>query len=141
MNKQTKNPELENMLTELDPPYEWKEELAIGRMLDQYGIPFFYKQPTIIYAQGKNEVWHPTFTLSRYGGFVIDYMAEPFGQDQRDSVLKRQEIYNYNQIPSVVLGPKYLDKAIWRELLYKKLEQRLRQPVKVENYAMSYSHQ
>ena len=141
MNEQTKNPELENMLTELDPPYEWKEELAIGRMLDQYGIPFFYKQPTIIYAQGKNEVWHPTFTLSRYGGFVIDYMAEPFGQDQRDSILKREQLYNYNQIPSVVLGPKDLNKPGWQESLYKKLGQRLPQPIEAGNYAMSYSHQ
>ena len=140
MNEQTKNPELEHMLTELDPPYESKEELAIGRMLDQYGIPFFYQQPTIIYAQGKNDLWHPTFTLSRYGGLVIDYIAGPLGQDQRASILKRQEVYDYNQIPSVVLGPKYLDKAIWRELLYKKLEQRLRQSVKVGNYAMSCSH-
>ena len=141
MNKQTKDPELENMLTEFDPPYESKEELAIGRMLDQYGIPFFYKQPTIIYAQGKNELWHPTFTLSSYGGFAIDYIAEPSGQDQRDSILKRQEIYNYNQIPSVVLGPKDLDTQDWGESLYKKLEQRLSQPIEAGNYAMSYSHQ
>ncbi len=36
--------ELGDMLTELDPSYESKEELQIGRMLDQYGIPFFYRQ-------------------------------------------------------------------------------------------------
>jgi len=39
---------LEDMLTELDPPYESKEELKIGRTLDQYGIPFFYKQAMIV---------------------------------------------------------------------------------------------
>ena len=30
--------ELDDMLTELDPPYESIEELKIGRFLDQYGI-------------------------------------------------------------------------------------------------------
>ncbi len=135
MNKQSKNPELENILTELDPPYESKEELQIGRMLDQYGIPFFYKQPTIIYAQDRNELWHPTFTLAGDGGLVIDYIDGTSGQHPRDSTLKRKQIYNYNQIPSVVLGPKDLDTPDWRESLYKKLEQRLGQPIEVMDYS------
>ena len=40
MRNETEEPQLEDMLTDLDPPYESKEELEIGRMLDQYGIPF-----------------------------------------------------------------------------------------------------
>ena len=67
MKSETKEQKLEDMLTELDPPYESKEELKIGRMLDQYGIPFFYEQATIIYDQGKNEIWKPAFTLYPMG--------------------------------------------------------------------------
>jgi hypothetical protein len=60
------------MLTEPDRPYESTEELKTGRMLDQYGIPFFYKQATIIYHEGRNEIWKPSFTVYTCGGLVID---------------------------------------------------------------------
>ena len=114
------------MLTELDPPYESKEELKIGRMLDQYGIPFFYKQATIIYDQGKNEIWKPKFTVFPYGGLVIDY--EP-GTEQKDKeeLLRREQIYRYNQIPAVLLGPQDITQPKWEELLYEKIKQESKQ--------------
>ena len=93
------------MLTELDPRYESKEELKIGRMLDQYGIPFFYRQATIIYDQGKNDIWKPSFTVYPYGGLVIDYVPG-LGQKDQDELLRKEQIYRYNQIPAVLLGPK-----------------------------------
>lgn len=107
---------LSDRLTELDPPYESGEELKIGRVLDQYGIPFFYRQPTILYNQGKNEIFKPSFTLYSYGGTVIDYLPA-------DGLLEREDLYRYNQIPAVVLGPKDLDKPKWDQDLYDKLEQ------------------
>ncbi len=118
------NEELEDMLTELDPPYETKDELKVGRMLDRYGVPFFYKQATIIYHEGKNELWKPSFTLYSYGG-VIDYVAD--AKDPEEQVLTRDKIYRYNQIPAVVLGPKDLDTPKWDEDLYAKLEKMYRQ--------------
>ena len=109
---------LESMLTELEPPYESKEEAMIGRLLDKYGMPFFYKQPVIIYDQGRNNIWYPTFTLPQYGCAVIDYI-----NDSRKSVLEdRLNIYRYNQIPATVLGPKDLDKPNFRRELYEKLQ-------------------
>jgi len=120
------NEELDDLLTELDPPYETEDELKVGRMLDRYGIPFFYKQATIIYHEGRNELWKPSFTLYSYGGAVIDYVAGS-GQDPQEPVLARDKIYRYNQIPAVVLGPKDLDKPKWDEDLYAKLEQMYRQ--------------
>lgn len=119
-----KNPheELEDMLTELDPPYKTKDELKVGRMLDQYGIPFFYQQPTIIYNEGKNEIWKPSFTLYSYGGAVVDYVADS-SENAQERVLSRDKIYRYNQIPAAVLGPKDLEKPNWDEDLYAKLEQ------------------
>jgi hypothetical protein len=80
-----KDEQLDEKLTELNPPYESKEELMIGRLLDQYGIPFFYKQPTIVYNQGKNEIWKPTFTLLSYGGLVIDYVSDT-GNDHANQI-------------------------------------------------------
>ena len=106
------------MLEELDPPYESKEELKIGRLVDQYGIPFFYKQPTIVYDQGKNRMSKPSFTLLSYGGAVIDYVAAA----DKQQLLRKEQLYRYNQIPAVVLGPPDLDKPNWDKDLYEKLE-------------------
>jgi len=117
------NEELEDLLGELDPPYETKDEVKVDRMLDRYGIPFFYQQPTIIYNEGKNEVWKPSFTLYSYGGAVIDYVA---GENQQEQRFSRDKIYQYNQIPALVLGPRDLDKPKWDEDLYAKVEQMYR---------------
>lgn len=133
MKNEIKDQELEDMLTELDPPYESKEELKIGRMLDQYGIPFFYKQATIIYDQGKNEIWKPTFTLYPYGGLVIDYVPGN-EQSQKDELLQREQVYRYNQIPTVLLGPKDITQPNWEDLLYEKIEQVYHQPLSMMNY-------
>lgn len=93
-------------------------------MLDQYGIPFFYQQPTIIYNEGKNEIWKPSFTLFSYGGGMVDYVASEGQQEQR---LNRDRIYRYNQILAVVLGPRKLEKPRWDESLYERLERMYRQ--------------
>jgi hypothetical protein len=126
LKSETKEQKLEDMLTELDPPYESKEELKIGRMLDQYGIPFFYEQATIIYDQGKNEIWKPAFTLYPYGGLVIDYVPGT-GQNQKDELLRKEQIYRYNQIPAVLLGPRDLTQPNWEVLLYEKIKQESKQ--------------
>ena len=122
------------MLTELDPPYESKEELDIGRMLDQYGIPFFYKQATVIYDQGQNEIQKPSFTLYPYGGLVIDYVPGS-GDNQKDELLRREQLYRYNQIPAVLLGPRDLAEPNWQELLYGKLEQMYSRTSDMASYA------
>ena len=121
MKNENQDPKLEDMLTELDPPYESKEELEIGRLLDQYGMPFFYKQATIIYDQGKNEIWHPTFTLPQYGCAIIDYIDNTDTQ----SLDQRIQVYRYNQIPATVLGPKDLDKSDFGNDLYQKLKEEI----------------
>jgi hypothetical protein len=122
----TEEPKLEDMLTELDPRYESKGELQIGRVLDQYGIPFFYRQATIIYHEGKNDIWKPSFTLYPYGGLVIDYIPGS-DQEQKEELLRKEQIYRYNQIPAVLLGPKDLAEPNWEELLYGKIEKTYKQ--------------
>ena len=110
----------------MDPPYESKEELQIGHVLDQYGIPCFYRQATIIYHEGKNDIWKPSFTLYPYGGLVIDYVPGS-DQEQKDELLRKEQIYRYNQIPAVLLGSKDLAEPNWEELLYGKIEKTYKQ--------------
>ena len=135
MNHQ-KDEELKNLLDELDPAYESKEELKIGHILDQYGIPFFYKQATVIYNDGKNEIWKPTFTLPQYGCHVIDYVAGHSGQNTDDIIQQHKQIYDYNQIPATVLGPKDLDKPDFQDELYEKLQQEFQRMHNLSLYQM-----
>jgi len=119
MNEKSEVETLDSQLANLEPLYESDNETRIGRLLDKYGIPFFYRQATIVYNKGKNEIWKPSFTLPQYGCAVIDYV-----DDSRKSVLEeRVNIYNYNQIPATVLGPPDLDKPNWQESLYEKIRQ------------------
>ncbi|MFC1761795.1 hypothetical protein ACFL6U_06915 [Planctomycetota bacterium] len=120
------NDELADLLGELDPPYESLEELRIGKVLDRYGVPFFYKQPSIIYNEGKNEIWKPSFTMYSYGGAVVDYVADKC-DNPGERILSKDRIYKYNQVPAVLLGPKDLEKPKWDRDLYEKLEQVYRQ--------------
>ena len=115
--------ELEDIITDLDPPYESREELKIGRLLDQYGLPFFYKQPTIIYDQSKNEIWHPTFTLPTYDSLVIDYITPSQGEDYQSRIQRTKQIYEQNQMPAILLTQQDLNNPNWQQKLYEELEQ------------------
>ena len=136
MRNQPKNEELDDMLTDLDPPYETIEDLKIGRLLDQYGIPCFYRQATIVYDQGKNEIWYPTFTLLTYDGLVIDYVRDS-GQGPQNPIPQRKQVYDRNQIPAVVLGPPDLDKLNWDKDFYAKLAQLHRRAVDPMQYTLA----
>ncbi len=93
---------LDDRVSSLEPPYESPGEARIGRLLDRYGIPFFYKQPTLIYVNGRHEIWRPSFTLPHYGGLVIEYAA-PSGGDVPSAITDRQQIYCENHVPSIFL--------------------------------------
>ena len=67
---------------------------------------------------------------------MIDYIAGT-GQDQQEQRLNRDKIYQYNQIPAAVLGPKDLDRPKWDEDLYTKLEQLYRQAFDPMRYVPS----
>lgn len=51
-----------------------------------------------------------------YGGLVVDYLSGS-EQDQKDELIRRVQIYRYNQIPAVVLGPKNLTELNWDNVL------------------------
>ena len=136
MKDQAKDEKLEDMVTDLDPPYETIEDLRIGRLLDQYGIPFFYRQATIVYDQGKNQIWYPTFTLVPYDGLVIDSVRAS-GPGSYDPIQQRKQAYDRNQIPAVVLNPADMKQPNWGRRLYDQIQQAYRHHAEQMGYAPS----
>ena len=53
------DPALEERLAGLEPPYRSRGEAQVGRLLDRYGIPFFYEHPLLVLDRGHYRVWHP----------------------------------------------------------------------------------
>ena len=100
-------------------------EERIAAAIDQYGIPFFYKQPAIVYDQEEHRVWRPSFTLPSYGGTIVDYISASQGLTNQQGIDYRQQVYRYNQIPAVLLGPQDLMKGNWDQTLYSDIKREL----------------
>ena len=83
----------------LEPPYRGAGQTAIGRLLDQYGLPFFYEQRTLILNEGRHEIWRPDFTLPSYHGLVIEYA----GASGDNDTARREAVYAANQISALFL--------------------------------------
>lgn len=122
---------LTDKLETVEPRYQNKGEEEIGQILDSYGLPFLYKQPTIIYNEGENEIWEPSFTLPQYGCGVVDYINSP----EQSQLEDRIEVYRYNQIPATVLGPKDLDKRNFESELYDRIVRDIVKPMKSFGYS------
>jgi len=102
MNPNDIRTDLEDELSELDPPYRSRQEAQLGRMLDRYGIPFFYEQPVLVYDNGRHEIIRPAFTLPTYAGLVVEYA------DKAGDIRRRQQVYHDNGIAAVIVQPEDL---------------------------------
>jgi hypothetical protein len=125
---------LDEKLKALEPAYQSEAERQIGRMLDRYGIPFFYRQPMLIYDQGQNQIWEPSFALPGYDGLVIDYIRPAYNHELHDDTEHRKQVYQDNQIPAVLITPMDMQGPDWQRDLYRKLQQTYRQPVDYLTY-------
>ena len=115
---------LEDYLANSAIPYESMDEVKIGHMLDQYGIPFFYKQPTMAHDNGKKLVY-PTFMLPTYNNLVIEFIRN----DKHPIEIQRKRyLYEQNLISAVILDKDDLKRPSWEQRLYEKLEQIYQQP-------------
>lgn len=121
----TLSPDLEYYIGKFQPPYELLGQAHIGRMLDQYGIPFFYKQPTLICDNGRREVWRPDFTLPTYNNIVIEYNQD---NNHVADIEGRHRVYQQNNIAALFLNRSDLAKPDWQKQLYDRLEEISRQP-------------
>ena len=112
------SPTLEDKLVGPDYPYESKEEASIARMLNDYGIPFLYKQPTLVIENGKRCIEYADFFLPTYNGLAIDYIIESNSAIYR----RKKNVYQDNQIPAVLISRKNLNRPNWQKKLHGTLQ-------------------
>ena len=98
--------------------FESREKAAIAQMLERYGIPFFYKQPTLVNDNGQKTIEYVDFFLPTYNGLAIDYVV-----DAKSKIyLHKERIYTQNRMQAVLITRRDLYKRDWQSTLYKKLE-------------------
>lgn len=102
--------------------YESKEEASIAKMLDSYGIPFLYKQPTLVIENGKRCIEYADFFLPTYNGLAIDYIIESNSAIYR----RKKNIYQDNQTPAVLMSRKDLQRPNWQKKLHDTLQKTYR---------------
>jgi hypothetical protein len=111
---------LEDRLDPLEPPYRSRGEAQVGRLLDRYGIPFFYEKPLMIHDRDKYRLWHPDFTLPTYGDLVVEYAGMPEIPEYAQGLRHKMEAYSRNAIPAVFVYPEDLKGPRWPErVMYK----------------------
>jgi hypothetical protein len=125
MTTNTLSPDLEYYMGRLQPQYESAGQAEIGRMLDEYGIPFFYKQATLICQDGRRRIWHPDFTLPTYDNIVIEYNSN--GACIPDQAVKGN-VYRRNHIAALFLDESDLARPDWQQRLYDRLQELYSQP-------------
>ena len=115
----TITPALEQRIERSRHRFESKEKAAIAEMLKSYGIPFFYKQPTLVNENGQKTIEYVDFFLPTYNGLAVDYVV-----DTKSKIyLHKEQIYTQNQMQAVLVTRRdFYDKS-WQSRLYKKLEQ------------------
>ncbi len=104
---------LEDRLAPWEPPYKSRGEAQVGRLLDRYGIPFFYESPWTVLDDGRQRTWHPDFTLFSYRGLVLEYAGMPDRPDYMAGIRKKERVYAQNDIPTVFLYPQDLRGPRW----------------------------
>jgi hypothetical protein len=111
-------PPLEDRFAQSRRRFESKEKAAIAQMLDNYGIPFFYKQPTLINESGQKTIEYVDFFLPTYNGLSLDYVVDA----KSKTYLHKEQVYTQNRMQAVLITRRDLYKKDWQSTLYKKLE-------------------
>ena len=114
----TITPTLDDRVAQSRRRFESKEKAAIADMLVSYGIPFFYKQPTLVNDNGQKTIEYVDFFLPTYNGLAIDYVI-----DAKSKIyLHKEQVYTQNRMQAVLVTRRDLYKRDWQSTLYKKLE-------------------
>lgn len=106
---------LEDRLDPNEPPYRSRGEAQVGRLLDRYGIPFFYEQAMLVCDHGSHRIWHPDFTLPTYGGLIVEYAGMPDVPEYMVGVRHKDRVYRASGIPVVFIYPDDLKGSQWPE--------------------------
>ena len=113
---------IEDRLGTLEPPYKSRGEAQIGRLLDRYGIPFFYEQPLIVLDQGRHRRWRPDFTLPHQNGLVVEYAGMPDRPDYMAGIRHKEKVYTANAVPAMFLYPRDLQGPQWPERIIDRID-------------------
>lgn len=127
---------LEDSLDPLEPPYKSRGEAQVGRLLDRYGIPFFYEQATMVYDRGRHRIWRPDFTLPGDNGLVVEYAGMPDVPEYMAGIKHKQQVYQANEISAVFIYPDDLLKPNWPD----KAIERIRQASVIRFQNSAYRH-
>lgn len=115
---QEPDPQLEDRMAALEPPYRSRGEAQVGRMLDRYGMPFYYEHPTLVYDRGRHRVWHPDFLLPEQNGLIVEYAGMMDVADYAAGIKHKREAYRANGIPALFVYPQDLSGPEWADRLY-----------------------
>ena len=117
MNTKTSDKTIEYYLSDPKPQYESKGQEMIGRMLDKYGIAFYYKDPYLLWENGERKVKRPDFTLPTYNNAVINYIPR-----LNQATERVKDIYRENWTAALFLDDPFLAKPDWQQRLYNELD-------------------
>jgi len=109
---------LEDKVTDSFKPYQSQEHKTIADALTQYGIPFFYKQPTLVVENGKKMIEYADFFLPSYRGLAIDYIIESNSAVYR----RKKNVYQDNQVPAILVSRGDMARPNFARKLYKAIE-------------------
>ncbi|MBN2560203.1 MAG: hypothetical protein JXQ75_04670 [Phycisphaerae bacterium] len=115
---------LEDRLGPLEPPYRSRGEAQVGRLLDRYGIPFFYEQPTLVYDRGRHRIWHPDFSLPTYNGLIIEYAGMMDVPGYAAGIRHKVATYARNDIPALFVYAADLRGPRWPERVTQLLDRK-----------------
>jgi hypothetical protein len=112
---------LEDRLGPDEPPYKSRGEAQVGRLLNRYGIPFFYEKPLIVHDRGQHRIWHPDFTLPQYAWLLVEYAGMPDRPDYMAGIRHKQAAFQNNGIPAVFIYPQDLQGGDWPTQVHQKI--------------------
>ena len=116
-------PRLEDRLGPHEPPYRSRGEAQVGRLLDRYGIPFFYEKPLVTVHENGRKTWYPDFTLPTYGNLVVEYAGMPDRPEYMARLQRKEAAYAASRVPSLFLYPTDLTGRDWPARVISRIEQ------------------
>jgi hypothetical protein len=112
---------IEDRLGPREPPYRSRGEAQVGRLLDRYGIPFVYEQPTLVQVADDARLWHPDFTLPSYADLIVEYAGMPERPDYQRGLAYKRRVYALNRLGALFVYPTDLRGPRWPELLARRI--------------------
>jgi hypothetical protein len=132
---------LEDRLGPREPPYRSRGEAQVGRLLDRYGIPFAYEQPTLVHDRGRHTIWHPDFTLPSYNDLILEYAGMMDVPHYAAGIRHKQRAYAANGLPALFVYPADLQGPRWSERVAYRIRTAIARPsvafAAIPSYRMS----